>query len=43
MIRQMIRTRTKAALNRYVNNHIFPGGFLTAVLTNNLRVWSQIK
>ena len=32
----MIPTHTQAALNRYVNNHIPPGGFLTAVLTNNL-------
>lgn len=32
----MIPAHTKAALDRYVNDRILPGGFLTAVLTNDL-------
>lgn len=31
-----IPEHTKAALDRYVNDRIPPGGFLTAVLTNDL-------
>ena len=32
----MIPQHTLAALDRYVNNRILPGGFLTAVLSNDL-------
>ena len=32
----MIPAHTKAALDRYVNDRILPGGFLTAVLSNDL-------
>jgi hypothetical protein len=32
----MIPTRTKNALDRYVNHSILPGDFLTAVLCNDL-------
>lgn len=32
-----IPQRTKEAIDRYVQHHIFPGDFLYAVLTNNLR------
>ena len=32
----MIPEYTKAAIDRYVNDRLQPGGFLTAVLTNNL-------
>ena len=31
-----IPAHTKAALDRYVNDRIMPGGFLTAVLSNDL-------
>lgn len=31
-----IPEHTKAALDRYVNDRLPPGGFLTAVLTNDL-------
>lgn len=32
----MIPAHTKAALDRYVNDRLLPGGFLTAVLSNDL-------
>lgn len=32
----MIPKRTLEALNRYIKDHIKPGHFLTAVLSNNL-------
>jgi len=32
----MIPAHTLAALDRYVKHHILPGGFLTAVLSNDL-------
>ena len=32
----MIPEHTKAALDRYVNDRILPGGFLIAVLSNDL-------
>lgn len=32
----MIPKHTQAALDRYVNHHILPGGFLTKVLGNDL-------
>lgn len=32
----MIPAHTKAALDRYVNDRILPGGFLIAVLSNDL-------
>lgn len=32
----MIPAHTKAALDRYINDRILPGGFLTAVLSNDL-------
>lgn len=32
----MIPEHTQAALDRYVNSGIMPGGFLTAVLSNDL-------
>jgi len=32
----MIPAHTKAALDRYVNDRIVPGGFLMAVLSNDL-------
>ena len=32
----MIPERTIASLDRYVNHKILPGGFLTAVLSNDL-------
>lgn len=32
----MIPEYTKAALNRYIKHGIMPGGFLTAVLSNDL-------
>jgi len=32
----MIPDHTKAALDRYVNDRILPGGFLIAVLSNDL-------
>jgi len=32
----MITQHTQAALDRYVNHRILPGGFLTAVLSNDL-------
>ena len=31
-----IPAHTKASLDRYVNDRIMPGGFLTAVLSNDL-------
>lgn len=31
-----IPAHTQDALNRYINDRIIPGGFLTAVLSNNL-------
>ena len=33
----MIPERTKAAIDRYVNDHTPVGGFLTAVLSNDLK------
>ena len=32
----MIPAHTLAALDRYINHRILPGGFLTAVLSNDL-------
>lgn len=35
--KDLIPSETKEALDRYVFNHVPPGGFLEAVLTNDLR------
>ena len=36
-LREAVPTHTLGGIDRYINEHIEPGGFLMAVLENNLR------